>query len=250
MPRPSSRRPGPALRLLQAAFGGALGAFAGLVIGLFLAAPLATLLRGGTDLGAAAAAAGALAGAAIALRATAGRPPEPALASPFTFRRSRPDASPARHEPRPTAFGSHREQPEMADPRRDVLPPAPPPATPQELNALLGRGSEFDGKLSFEGTVRIDGTFTGEISTTDTLVVGESAKIAAEIACGTLVVHGEIVGNISAKTGVELHHPARVRGDIATPSLMIEKGVVFEGRSQMESAASNVVPIKSAASDA
>ncbi|MDO8563265.1 MAG: polymer-forming cytoskeletal protein [Candidatus Limnocylindria bacterium] len=238
------------MRLLQAGFGGALGAFAGLVLGLALAAPLGALLQGGNDLGTAAAVLGALAGTFVAYRLGAGRPPEPVVASLFTFKRSRPDASPARHEPRPAAFGSPGEQLEMADPRRDVLPPAPTPAMPQELNALLGRGSEFDGKLSFEGTVRIDGTFTGEISTTDTLVVGESAKIAAEIACGTLVVHGEIVGNIRAKTGVELHHPARVRGDITTPSLMIEKGVVFEGNSQMESAASNIVPIKSAASDA
>ena len=138
----------------------------------------------------------------------------------------------------------------MAEPRRDYVPASPAPAAQNDLNALLGRGSEFDGKLSFEGTVRIDGIFTGEISTTDTLIVGESAKIAAEIACGSLIVHGEIIGNIRAKIAVELHQPARVHGDISTPSLMIERGVVFEGRTQMESASSNVVPIKAAASDA
>ena len=137
----------------------------------------------------------------------------------------------------------------MADPRRDAVPATPAPSSQTELNALLGSGSEFYGKLSFEGTVRIDGAFTGEISTTDTLIVGESAKIAAEISCGTLIVHGEIVGNIRAQTAVELHRPARVRGDIATPSLMMERGVLFEGRSQMEAASSNVVPIKSASAE-
>lgn len=250
MSRPSSRRSWPFLRLLQAGFGGALGAFAGLVLGLFLAAPLGALLQGGNDLGTTTAVLGALAGTFVAYRLGAGRPPEPALASPFTFKRSRADATPPRQEPRPVTAVPQGEHTAMAEPRRDFVPAPAIQAPQQELNALLGRGSEFDGKLSFEGTVRIDGTFTGEISTTDTLVVGESAKISAEIACGTLVVHGEIVGNIRAKTGVELHHPARVRGDIATPSLMIEKGVVFEGRSQMDSAVSNVVPIKSAASDA
>jgi cytoskeletal protein CcmA (bactofilin family) len=106
-----------------------------------------------------------------------------------------------------------------------------------DLNALLGRGSEFEGKLTFEGTVRIDGKFTGTIITNDVLVVGEGAKISAEVSCGTVIVHGEINGNVSAKNAVELHHPAKVRGNIEAPSLMIEKGVVFEGQCKMEGVA-------------
>jgi len=102
------------------------------------------------------------------------------------------------------------------------------------INALLGKGSEFEGKLTFEGTVRIDGKFTGTIITNDVLVVGEGAKIAAEITCGTIIVHGEISGNIKAKTLVELHHPARMRGNVETPVLMVEKGVIFEGQTKME----------------
>ena len=103
-----------------------------------------------------------------------------------------------------------------------------------DLNALLGRGSEFDGKLTFEGTVRIDGKFTGTIVSNDVLVVGEGAKIAAEITCGTIIVHGEITGNIKARNTVELHHPAKVRGNVETPVLMVEKGVMFEGQTKME----------------
>ncbi len=116
-------------------------------------------------------------------------------------------------------------------------------ASDAELNTLLGRGSEFDGKLSFEGTVRIDGSFSGEITTNDTLIVGEGAKVQAEIVCGTLVAHGEIVGNIHATDSVELHKPAKVKGDIATSSLLIERGVLFQGHSKMEepAPASNVV---------
>jgi cytoskeletal protein CcmA (bactofilin family) len=103
-----------------------------------------------------------------------------------------------------------------------------------DLNALLGRGSEFEGKLTFEGTVRIDGKFTGTIVTNDVLVVGEGAKVSAEITCGTVIVHGEISGNVRAKNAVELHHPAKMRGNIEAPSLMIEKGVIFEGQCKME----------------
>ena len=134
-----------------------------------------------------------------------------------------------------------RREGNVMDKQKDPSPEAAGPA--QELNALLGRGSEFDGKLAFEGTVRIDGTFSGEITTNDTLIVGEGAKVTAEISCGTVVVHGEITGNIRAAQAVELHKPARVQGDITSPSLMVERGVVFEGRSKMEDLGTNVIPI-------
>src|SRR5438270_13947666 len=118
------------------------------------------------------------------------------------------------------------------------------------LKALLGRGAEFEGKHAFEGNVRIDGAFTGEISTNDTLHIGEGAKVSAEISCGTVVVEGEVNGNIKATSAVELHRPAKVRGDITAPSLMVEKGVIFEGRSKMESLeASNVVTLRAAADE-
>ena len=120
----------------------------------------------------------------------------------------------------------------MAMLKRDELTSAPVNAG--DLNALLGRGSEFEGKLTFEGTVRIDGKFNGTIVTNDVLVVGEGAKVSAEVTCGTVIVHGEIVGNVKAKNAVELHHPARVKGNLETPSLMIEKGVTFEGQCKME----------------
>lgn len=111
------------------------------------------------------------------------------------------------------------------------------------LNALLGRGSEFDGKLNFEGTVRIDGTFTGEISTNDMLIVGEGAKVTADITCGSIIVNGDVTGNIKATEMVELHKPAKVKGDITTPSLMVDKGVVFHGSSKMDDAGSNLVTL-------
>jgi cytoskeletal protein CcmA (bactofilin family) len=121
----------------------------------------------------------------------------------------------------------------MAMLKREDMP-APAAVGGSDLNALLGRGSEFEGKLTFEGTVRIDGKFTGSIVTNDVLVVGEGAKVSAEIACGTIIIHGEINGNIKARNTVEMHHPAKVRGNVETPVLMVEKGVMFEGQTKME----------------
>jgi cytoskeletal protein CcmA (bactofilin family) len=100
-------------------------------------------------------------------------------------------------------------------------------------NNLLGPGSVVEGKLSFKGPLRIDGTFTGEIATDDVLIIGAGAMVAADINCVSAVVSGELKGNIQASESVEMHGPARVKGDIATPSLMIGKGVIFDGLSKM-----------------
>ncbi len=103
-----------------------------------------------------------------------------------------------------------------------------------EITTLLGRGSEFEGKLTFEGTVRIDGKLSGEIFSEDVLVIGEGATESAEIDVGVIIVEGNVTGNIRAKRAVELHAPARVRGNIETPSLYVDKGVIFEGNCRME----------------
>ncbi len=99
---------------------------------------------------------------------------------------------------------------------------------------LLGAGSEFEGKLNFKGTVRIDALFKGSIQTDDVLIVGEHAHIQADISCGTVIVQGQVNGNIRAKHGVELRASARVRGDLDTPSLSAEKGAFVQGAIRME----------------
>jgi cytoskeletal protein CcmA (bactofilin family) len=101
---------------------------------------------------------------------------------------------------------------------------------------LLGQGAEFEGKLTFRGTVRIDAKFSGSIITEDVLVVGEHARIDAEITCGTVIVHGQVKGNIHAKSAVELVRSGRVVGDIETPSLSLEKGAVLQGTVRMSGA--------------
>jgi len=105
--------------------------------------------------------------------------------------------------------------------------------TDQMLNALFGVDSQVNGKLHFEGAVQIDGTFTGSITTSDLLIIGEHAKILADINCGSAVVSGEVTGNITAAGSVDLHKGAHVKGDIVTPTLGIDKGAVFDGMSRM-----------------
>jgi cytoskeletal protein CcmA (bactofilin family) len=111
------------------------------------------------------------------------------------------------------------------------------------LNAMLGAGSVFDGKLHFEGQVRIDGTFTGEITTTDHLVIGEGAKVSATINCGSVEVKGDITGNINASASIALRPTARVQADLNTPSLVVDKGAVFEGNTRMTSGGLGMVTV-------
>ena len=103
-----------------------------------------------------------------------------------------------------------------------------------QTHTILGPESLFDGTLTFEGAVRIDGRFKGKIETSDVLVVGESALVEAEVNVGSLILNGTIRGNIRAKRAVELHAPAKIYGNIRTPSLIIHNGVTFEGGCQME----------------
>lgn len=116
-------------------------------------------------------------------------------------------------------------------PRSDGTPPPPPPSRgPGELSAFIDQGSEFSGKLSFRDTVRIDGRFEGEISSDNTLIVGESGQIHAEIHSEVVIVSGEVEGDIFAARQITLHKTARVRGDLRTQTILIEDGAQLNGR--------------------
>ncbi len=102
-----------------------------------------------------------------------------------------------------------------------------------EITAFLGKGTEFKGVLSFEGTIRVDGKVEGEVVSKDTLIVGDGAFLQGEITIGTLICSGKIVGNVNANQKVHIIAPAIIQGNIKTPKLIIEEGVTFDGKSEM-----------------
>ena len=103
------------------------------------------------------------------------------------------------------------------------------PIEKSDIKAFLGPGSQFEGKLVFNEIVRLDGAFRGEVTSHDTLFVGESAEIQADIQVGTLILSGNFKGNVKAKTRVELRSPAKVDGTIETPAISVEDGVLLNG---------------------
>ncbi len=116
------------------------------------------------------------------------------------------------------------------------------------IRAFLGSGTEFEGLLNFEGTVRIDGNFKGEIKTNDCLIIGETALIEAEINVGHLIVMGKISGNIISLQKVEITSSGNVKGDVMSPILIIQEGAILEGNVRMEDENKKVVNIDEARS--
>jgi cytoskeletal protein CcmA (bactofilin family) len=103
-----------------------------------------------------------------------------------------------------------------------------------ELTALLGRGTRFEGKLHFEGRVRIDGSFSGQILCDDTLIIGDGAFIEAEILAATVIIRGgKVRANIRATRAIELYVPAEVSGSLKAPEVFMDKGVQFSGSCTM-----------------
>jgi len=103
-----------------------------------------------------------------------------------------------------------------------------------QINAFLGKDTEFEGKLSFTGAVRLDGQFKGEIFTEGTLNIGETATIEADMRVARIIVSGQVRGNIEAGERLEIKAPGKVFGNIQAPTVIIEEGVLFEGNCKMQ----------------
>ncbi|MCB0219865.1 MAG: polymer-forming cytoskeletal protein [Chrysiogenetes bacterium] len=104
------------------------------------------------------------------------------------------------------------------------------------LNAILDRGTQYEGKLTFEGTVLINGQFSGEIFTKDHLIVGEHGQVSADIQAGSIQISGEVNGSIRAGTKVEILSTGRFRGELNVPPqcLKIEPGAILDGTVHMD----------------
>ena len=103
----------------------------------------------------------------------------------------------------------------------------------EEVRAFLGKGAEFTGKLMFNGSVRIDGDFKGNIFGSGTLVVGEGAEIEADIRVDSVMVSGAVRGRIDVKKKIRIYATGKVLGDLSTPLFSVEEGAFFEGTCHM-----------------
>lgn len=113
----------------------------------------------------------------------------------------------------------------------------------EEVRAFLGKGAEFTGKLMFNGSVRIDGDFKGDIFGNGTLVIGEGAEVEADIHVDNILVSGEVRGQLDVKKSVRIYAPGKLVGDVNTPVFSIEEGAFFEGTCHMVRSEAEVHPL-------
>ena len=102
------------------------------------------------------------------------------------------------------------------------------------MSAYLDAGSRISGKLSFETPARIDGQVEGEITAKDSLAIGESAVVSAQIKADSVIVAGKVSGDIVAAKRIEIKPSAKVLGNITAPILVINEGALFEGHCAMQ----------------
>ena len=105
--------------------------------------------------------------------------------------------------------------------------------TAERITTTLGRETDFNGVMRFRDSLKIDGSFSGEIVSTGFLYVEQGAVITANIRVGSVVVGGTVKGNIEATEKLEMLATGKVYGNIRTAKLKIADGVVFEGKCEM-----------------
>jgi len=115
----------------------------------------------------------------------------------------------------------------------------------EEVKAVLGKGAEFIGKLIFDGAVRIDGDFQGEIYGQGSLEIGEGALVKANIAVKTIYIGGDVQGSIEVKEKININSTGKFNGDVRAPVFVMEAGALFDGRSYMVEAAEEKIKIHS-----
>ena len=105
------------------------------------------------------------------------------------------------------------------------------------MDTLIGKDTIFKGSISANGLIRIDGQLVGEIVTKGDVVIGEGAKVLAEIKARNLTVAGSLNGNVQIQERLEIRGTGVLTGNINTKLLSIDEGASFSGNSEMESKA-------------
>jgi len=105
--------------------------------------------------------------------------------------------------------------------------------TPNSSKNVLNSDVEIKGTLKFSGELTFDGKLDGDINSEGSLNLGDNAVVKGNLNVHNVVVRGKINGNIVAKEKIEIKSKAELFGDVRTPKLVIEEGVTFVGKSEV-----------------
>ena len=103
----------------------------------------------------------------------------------------------------------------------------------EDLNGFLDEGTEVHGELRFRDALRVDGRIKGRVVSDNTLIIGETGQVEAEIDCGVVSIRGRVSGQVHGRQRIELLAGCRVEATLVTPKLVIEDGAFFHGDCRM-----------------
>ena len=105
-----------------------------------------------------------------------------------------------------------------------------------ENGTVMSNDAEFKGSMTFKNNLRIDGKFEGEINSPGTMHIGQEGELKAEVNVGNSIIEGKVTGNITTQDKLELRSTAKLFGDIKAARLVINEGVVFVGKCEVNPA--------------
>jgi cytoskeletal protein CcmA (bactofilin family) len=117
---------------------------------------------------------------------------------------------------------------------KSAMPSRLSSAAVSDARAYLDSGSKISGKLTFDGPTRIDGQIDGEITAKESLTIGETAVVTAQIKAASIIVAGKVSGDIIGSQRIEIRPSAKVIGNLTAPILVVHEGALFEGHCSMQ----------------
>jgi cytoskeletal protein CcmA (bactofilin family) len=111
---------------------------------------------------------------------------------------------------------------------------------PGELSTILGRGALIQGDLRVEHSLRVDGKVNGDVTSTDTLIVGAEGEITGQVSAKNLILGGKVFGSLVAPGRTVLESKSEFQGDIKTSKLVIDEGAIFDGKCSMTNGSKDI----------
>ena len=107
---------------------------------------------------------------------------------------------------------------------------------PDAVETILGDGAVFEGNVSCEGSIKIEGTLKGDMKVTDTLVVGPNGSVTGDISAGEVIVFGEVNGKIDSRA-LEIRSTGKITGEVLIETLVTEAGGAMRAKCEMKNPA-------------
>ncbi len=102
-----------------------------------------------------------------------------------------------------------------------------------DINTIIGKGTSFEGNINVQNSVRVDGTFKGNIKSSESIVIGKDGEVNGKLEVKNAIVGGKVTGKLFASGKVTLENTSKFEGELRTTRLVIDEGAMLNGNCQM-----------------